>query len=176
MKTSGTRYLVIAALVSTLAYATTTAVWAADKPNIIVILAAKHPQKLKELHDLFLREAKANKVFSLDDRGPNRTVDSGRPSLIGDRTTFTLGAGAIRMPEDMIRTTFNRSHTITASVRMPTEGEVGGVLLPAGGHFGGLSLYVKEGRPHFTYNYFGSEYTTVAGQEKLPSRPRHRPL
>jgi arylsulfatase len=132
-------------------------------------LAAKHPEKLKELKDIFLREAKANKVLPLDDRGPNRIVGSGRPSVVGDRTSFTLGAGAVRMPEDMIRTTFNRSYTITASVRTPEGGEASGVLLAAGGYFGGLSLYVKEGRPHFTYNYFGSEYTTIAGKEKLPA-------
>ena len=132
-------------------------------------LAAKHPQKLKELQDLFLREAKANNVLPLDDRGPNRIVGSGRPSLVGDRTSFTLGAGAVRMPEDMIRSTFNRSYTITASARIPAEVEAKGVLLAAGGYFGGLSLYVKEGRPHFTYNYFGSDYTTIAGQEKLPA-------
>ena len=134
-------------------------------------LAAKHPQKLKELQDLFLREAKANNVLPLDDRGPNRIVGSGRPSLVGDRTSFTLGAGAVRMPEDMIRSTFNRSYTITASARIPAEVEAKGVLLAAGGYFGGLSLYAKDGRPHFTYNYFGSEYTTVAGQENLPAGP-----
>ncbi|MFM8272299.1 MAG: arylsulfatase [Gemmata sp.] len=132
-------------------------------------LAAKHPDKLKDLKELFLKEARANSVLPLDDRGPNRVVGGGRPSVVGDRTSFTLRAGAVRMPEDMIRTTFNRSYAITAALEVPKDGDAKGVVLAAGGYFGGLSLYVKEGRPHFTYNYFGSEYTTVAGRERLPA-------
>jgi len=130
--------------------------------------ASKNPDKLKELKDLFLREAKANKVLPLDDRGPSRIVGGGRPTIVGDRKSFTLGSGSIRMPEDMIRTTFNRSYSITATLEVPKEGDVKGVVLAAGGYFGGLSLFVKEGRPQFTYNYFGSEYTTIVGKEKLP--------
>lgn len=134
-------------------------------------LAAKHPEKLAELKELFLAEAKKYNVFPLDDRGFARVLKSARPTIVGDRTSFTLREGAIRMPEDMIRTTFNRSYGITAELDIPEDGDVEGVVLAAGGYFAGLSLYVKDGRPHFTYNYFGSEYTTLEGKEKLPSGP-----
>ncbi len=131
-------------------------------------LAAKRPDKLKELQALFLQEAKKYNVLPLDDRGFDRIVGSGRPTIVGDREKFTLLAGSVRMPEDMIRTTFNRDYSITAAFKVPKDGDAEGVLLAAGGYFAGLSLYVSEGRPHFTYNYFGSKYTSIAGKEKLP--------
>ena len=42
-----------------------------------------------------------------------------------------------------------------------------GVVVAAGGYFGGFSLYVQQGRPKFTYNYFGSKYTTLEGKQTL---------
>jgi len=134
-------------------------------------LAAEHPDKLAALKERFLAEAKANQVLPLDDRGPARVVGSGRPTVVGDRKSFTLRAGTVRMPEDMARTTFNRSYSITASVSVPEKGDLQGVVAAAGGYFAGFSLYAKEGRPHFTYNYFGSAYTTITGKEKLPVGP-----
>ncbi|TWU04219.1 Arylsulfatase [Symmachiella macrocystis] len=132
-------------------------------------LAAKYPEKLAELKKLFLEQADKYDVFPLDDRGFARVLESGRPTIVGDRTSFTLRSGAVRMPEDMIRTTFNKSYEISAELDIPKKGKVQGVLLAAGGYFGGLSLYVKDGRPQFTYNYFGSKHTTISADEALPS-------
>jgi arylsulfatase len=129
-------------------------------------LAAREPKKLQELKELFLVEAARNQVLPLADRGPARSVGA-RPPIIGDRTTFSFREGATRLPEDIVRTTFNRSYSITGTVDIPKQGEAQGVIVTAGGYFGGFSFYVKEGRPHFTYNYFGSKYTTLAGKEKL---------
>jgi arylsulfatase len=130
-------------------------------------LASNEPKKLQELRELFLVEAARNQVLPLDDRGPNRIVGA-RPTIIGDRTSFSFREGAIRLPEDIVRTTFNRSYAITGAIDVPPKGDSQGVIVTAGGYFGGFSLYLKDSRPHSTYNYFGSKYTTLAGQEKLP--------
>ena len=124
-------------------------------------LAAQHPDKLAELQALFDREAEKNSVFPLDDRGPSRAINA-RPTIMGDRSSITLEAGAIRMPEDIIRSTFNRSYSITAEFDPSATGATEGVLFAAGGYFAGLSLYIQDGRPKFTYNYFGSIEATVA--------------
>ena len=131
-------------------------------------LAAEHPDKLAELQALFDSEAEKNSVFPLDDRGPSRAINA-RPTIMGDRSSITLEAGAIRMPEDIIRSTFNRSYSITAEFDPSDTGATEGVLFAAGGYFAGLSLYVQDGRPKFTYNYFGSTYTTVVGSQPLPA-------
>ena len=71
------------------------------------------------------------------------------------------------MPEDIVRTTFNRSYSITANVELLKGGAAQGVIVAAGGYFAGFSLYLQQGRPKFTYNYFGSKYTTLEGKEAL---------
>ena len=50
-------------------------------------LAKQNPAKLKELQDLFAKEAVRNHVFPLDDRRSERfnAAIAGRPDLIGDR-------------------------------------------------------------------------------------------
>ncbi|MCV7077220.1 arylsulfatase [Mycobacterium szulgai] len=133
-----------------------------------VDLAAERPDKLAELKALFDSEAERNNVFPLDDRGPIRAMGA-RPTILGERSAISFGQGAIRMPEDIIRSAFNRSYSITAAIDTPGGTVVEGVLLAAGGYFAGLSLYVQNGLPHFTYNYFGSEYTTVTATELLPA-------
>lgn len=128
-------------------------------------LATSEPEKLSELKQLFLIEAARNQVLPLDDRGPARVVNA-RPTIIGDRKSFSFRTGAVRMPEDIVRTTFNRSYSIIANVDVP-ENDAEGVIVAAGGYFAGFSLYVQQGRPKFTYNYFGSKYTTLESKQSL---------
>jgi arylsulfatase len=64
----------------------------------------------------------------------------------------------------------NRSHTITAYVDVPKAG-AGGVLMADGGIGGGFSLFLKDGKPSYTYNFFGRRVTTVAAKDALPPGP-----
>jgi arylsulfatase len=61
----------------------------------------------------------------------------------------------------------NRSHSITATIDVPAGG-VGGVILAQGGRFSGWSLYVKNGRPAYAYNWLGREHYRIAGTDPLP--------
>ncbi len=58
----------------------------------------------------------------------------------------------------------NRSHTITAEVTIPPGG-ANGVILCQAGRFGGWSLYLKDGKPTFTYNFLGLEHFSIAATE-----------
>src|SRR5262245_7179331 len=82
-------------------------------------LAAQHPDRLQQLQDLFLVEAKKYNVLPLYDRFIERADPSLRPSLIEGRTSFTYYAGATRIPESSAVNTKSRSHTITATLAMP---------------------------------------------------------
>ena len=62
----------------------------------------------------------------------------------------------------------NRSHTITAEVEIP-EGGANGVILCQAGRFGGWSLYLKDGKPTYTYNFLGLQRYTVAATEAVPA-------
>jgi arylsulfatase A-like enzyme len=131
-------------------------------------LAAKEPAKLKELQDLFLKEAIRNRVLPIDDRMFERMQSTlvGRPELMGERTTLTLSEGMDRMGESVFINVKNRSLTITADVEIP-QGGANGVILAQAGRFGGWSLYLKDGKPHYCSNYLGLRETKVAGTEAV---------
>ncbi len=128
-------------------------------------LSAKNPDKLRELQDLFWAEAAKYDVLPLDDRFIERADPSLRPSLIAGRTKFTYFGGAYRIPESSSANIKNRSHVITAYLDQPGDG----VLVAAGGTVGGYTLFVKDGKPTYEYNWFGMSRYRVTGSEKLPT-------
>ena len=133
-------------------------------------VAAANPQKLKDLQALFLAEGVKYNVFPLDDRTLERLdpVLAGRPDLMGARKSLTLYPGMTGMMENTFISVKNRSSTITADVEIP-QGGANGVIVAQGGRFGGWSLYMKDGKPIYTYNWIGLEHYTVAGTEALPA-------
>jgi arylsulfatase A-like enzyme len=135
-------------------------------------LAASNPAKLQELQGLFLAEAAKYQVLPIDDRSVERMdpAVAGRPDLMGGRTSLTLYPGAVAMAENAFINVKNRSHSITITADVPARGAEG-VLLAQGGRFSGWSLYVKNGRPVYAYNWLGREHYRVAGTAPLPPGP-----
>jgi arylsulfatase len=133
-------------------------------------LAARNPAKLQEMQALFLQEAAKYSVLPIDDRSTERLIPSvaGRPDLMSGRTSLTLYTGMTGIGENAFIDVKNRSHAVTAEVEIPKGGATG-VILAQAGRFGGWSLYMKEGRPAYAYNWIGRERTTVAGSEPLPA-------
>src|SRR5207247_6030747 len=91
-----------------------------------------------------------------------------RPSLIEGRTKFTYLSGTAHVAESSAANTFNTSHTITAYVEVPKTGG-DGVLTARGGFAGGYSLYVKDGKPTYEYNWFGEARYQVRSSEQFSS-------
>ena len=84
-------------------------------------LAGKYPEKLKEMQELFMREAAKYNVLPLDDRKLERFNAAlvGRPDLMAGRTSLTVYEGMTGMSENVFINTKNRSHTITVEVQIP---------------------------------------------------------
>jgi arylsulfatase len=137
--------------------------------SLVNDLAAEKPEKLAELQAIFDREAIANNVYPLDDRRYERfdPAQAGRPDLMGGRTTLTLADGMDGMLENTFINIKNRSKTVTANVEL--AGNDRGIILTQGGKFGGWALYMDEGKPAYTYNWFGLEQYTIASNEALPA-------
>jgi arylsulfatase A-like enzyme len=134
-------------------------------------LSAKYPDKLKSMQELFMKEAEKYHVLPIDDRTFERLTASavGRPTVMGDRTSLTLGEGMKGMGPDIFLNLMNKSYTITADVEMAANGN--GVIVCQGGRFGGISFYVKDGKPSFTYNYLGLEkYNVISSQALNPGK------
>jgi arylsulfatase A-like enzyme len=137
-------------------------------------LAASNPAKLNELKALFMKEAEKYRVLPIDDRAIERfdPAMAGRPDLMAGRKSLTVFEGMTGMMENAFLNVKNQSVTITADVEVPTGG-ANGVILCQGGRFGGWSLYVKDGKPAYTYNFVGlQEYTINANQRLTPGKSR----
>jgi arylsulfatase A-like enzyme len=131
-------------------------------------LAAKNPEKLKELQAIFNREAAKNHVFPIDDRRSERFDASiaGRPDLMGPRTSLTVYEGMTGISENAFINTKNRKYSITADVDLK-DGNSNGVIISQAGRFGGWTLYMKGGKPHHEYNFFGIEWTNIGSPKAL---------
>jgi Sulfatase len=131
-------------------------------------LAASNPAKLKELQALFMKEAEKYRVLPIDDRTIERfdPAIAGRPDLMGGRKSLTVYSGMTGMAENAFINVKNQSVTITAHVEVPAGGG-NGVILCQGGRFGGWSLYLKDGRPAYTYNFVGLQQFTTNATERL---------
>jgi arylsulfatase len=132
-------------------------------------LAKEYPDKLHELQRLWLIEAVRYNVLPLDDRFAERANPAlaGRPELIkGTRQLLFGGMG--RLTESSILNTKNKSYAVTAEVVVPETGAEG-VIIALGGTTGGWSLYAKDGKPKYCYNFYGIQRTYIEGQKEIPS-------
>ena len=84
------------------------------------------------------------------------------------RTSLTVYEGMNGMSENVFINTKNRSHTITAEVTIP-KGGAKGVIIAQAGRFGGWSLYLKDGKPTYTYNFLGLKRFTIAAKKAVPA-------
>ena len=113
-------------------------------------LAAKNPDKLRELQELFLVEATKYDVFPLDNSVLSRII-APRPSATAGRSVFNYSGEMAGLPTSDAPSILNRPYTITAEVEIP-QGGAEGMLVTLGGRFGGYGLYVLKGKPVFLYN------------------------
>jgi hypothetical protein len=127
------------------------------------------PEKLEELKALFMEEARKYNVLPLDDRRAERFNSdlAGRPVLITGNSQL-LFAGMGRLSESSVLNLKNKSHSVTAELTVP-DGGAQGVIVAQGGEFAGWSLYLKNGRPKFSYNLFGLQRFDIEGEAEIPS-------
>ncbi|MGH9014840.1 MAG: arylsulfatase [Acidimicrobiia bacterium] len=124
-------------------------------------LADQHPEKVAELVERWWVEAGKHNVLPLDDRGAFRA------QWPQERTVFTYYPGMAGIHPMVAGRTFNRNHTITAEVERP-DASAEGVLLALGGRFAGWTLYVKDNRLVYEYNFVELERYAVTSTREVP--------
>ena len=142
----------------------------AEDPTESNDLAAKMPDKLKEMQDLFYSEAAKHDVLPLDNSTLARFVTP-RPSLTAGRTEFTYSGELSGVPASAAPHILDKSYTITAEVEIP-EGGAEGMIVTEGGRFGGYGLFLSKGefgfgrgKVVFLYNLLDLKRTTWEGPE-----------
>jgi arylsulfatase len=128
-------------------------------------LAAKMPEKLKQMQALFQKEAAKYQVFPLDNQQFQRAITP-RPSTTAGKTVFTYTGENAGIPTENAPSILNRSFTITAEVDVPAGGG-NGMIVTEGGRWGGYGLYLLNGTPVFTYNLLMLLQARWAGPEPL---------
>lgn len=128
-------------------------------------LAAKNPKKLRELKELFIREATKYQVFPLDNSVLQRMVTP-RPGPTVGRSLFTYHGELASVPHDAAPSVLNRSYTFTAEVEIPKAGAEG-MLVTQGGRFGGYGFYLLKGKPVFVWNLVDLKRERWEGKEAL---------
>ena len=133
-------------------------------------LAAKMPEKLKQMQELFYSEAEKHDVLPLDNSTLSRW-NMPKPNLTGDRKIFTYSGGPTSIPNSGAPHILNRSYSITAEVEIP-KGGAHGMIVTDGGRFGGYGLFlskgelgIRGGKPVFLYNLLDLKRTVWAGPE-----------
>ena len=136
-------------------------------------LAAKRPDKLRELQEFFMVEATKYNVFPMDNSILSRLLTP-RPSATAGRNVFTYSSVMSGLPPTDAPSILNRSYTITAEVEIPEARALGlsaqgaeGMLVTMGGRFGGYGLYLLKGKPVFVYNMLDLKRFRWEGQEVL---------
>src|SRR5262249_51309290 len=128
-------------------------------------LAARMPDKLRQMQELFLVEAAKYNVFPLDNSVVQRLLTP-RPSATAGRDVFTYSGVISGIDVSDAPSILNRSYTITAEVEVP-EGGGDGMIATLGGRFGGYGLYLLKGKPVFTYNFVDLVRFRWEGQQAL---------
>ncbi len=133
-------------------------------------LAAKMPEKLKQMQDLFYAEAKKFDVLPLDNSTLTRFV-SPKPDLTAGRKVFSYSGELISIPNSAAPNIRNKSYSITAEVTIPSGGAEG-MIVTDGGRFGGYGLFLSKGelgvgrgKVVFLYNLLDLKRTTWEGPE-----------
>ncbi len=131
-------------------------------------LAAEHPEKVRELVEIWFSEAGANRAFPLDDRSVIEIVSTPRPQVSAARDRYVYAPGDAAVGEWQAVNTRGRSFVIEAVADLP-DGGAQGVLFAFGTRFGGHALYVKDNRLHYVNSFVGAEEQMVVGTEDIPT-------
>jgi len=141
-------------------------------------VAARYPDKVKELDNLFWIEASKYQVLPLDASFATRVV-APRPSLAAGRSEYTWNGEITGTPNGDAPSILNASYNFKAEVEMPAVPALGlgvaqnagdGMIVTQGGRFGGYGFYVLNRKPVFLYNFVDLQRTRWEGPELMPGK------
>ncbi len=125
-------------------------------------LAAKEPERLERLKSLWYYYAGIYNGLPLDDRTALEQVLSERPTPAKPRDQYVFYPDCADVPEFAGPAINGRSYTIAAGVNAETA-DAQGVIWAAGGH----SLYVKDHKLRYTFNWIGSHLQDVVADREI---------
>ena len=133
-------------------------------------LAKENPEKLKELINAWNEEAKKNNALPLDDRTALELTTLERPSSEPPRERYIYYPETSPVPEAMAVNIRGRSYKILTNVEI-TDANCSGVIFAHGSRFGGHTLFIKNKKLYYVYNFLGIQPEQVfVSQELKPGK------
>jgi arylsulfatase len=133
-------------------------------------LSEQHPEKLESLIRLWYLEAGKYQGFPLDDRSAVEVLTTPRPQLSPPRDRYIYTPGTSEVPESAAVNIRNRSYKIAANVNVSPNGDkTEGVIFSHGSLFGGHSLFIKDRKLHYVYNWLGETDQVVVSDVEIPT-------
>src|SRR6478752_806085 len=127
-------------------------------------VADQHPEKVKELQELFWQEADKYHVLPL--LGGLTTFFGITPPL-PSQSRFTFYSDVQNVASGMIPPIYNHSYTISAELEIPQSGAEG-VIVAEADHLGGFALFVQDGTLKHTYSFVGVQEFRQESRTPLP--------
>jgi len=127
-------------------------------------VADQHPEKVKELQELFWQEAEKYHVLPL--LGGLTTFFGITPPL-PSQSRFTFYSDVQNVASGMIPPIYNHSYTISAELEIPQSGAEG-VIVAEADHLGGFALFVQDGTLKHTYSFVGVQEFRQESRTPLP--------
>ncbi|EXI69509.1 MAG: Arylsulfatase [Candidatus Accumulibacter adjunctus] len=134
-------------------------------------VAAKYPQKVKQMRAAFLAEAKKHQVLPLDASVAARIV-APRPNITAGRSEFVYTRPMTGLPQGDSPFVLNASYNFSADIEIPQGGGGDGMIVTSGGRFAGYGFYILKGKPVWLWNMVDLERIKWEGTEAL-SPGRH---
>ncbi|MCH8033753.1 MAG: arylsulfatase [Bacteroidetes bacterium] len=129
-------------------------------------VADQYPEKLEELKARWDELAWQNNVYPLFDDMLMRIAKQ-QDRLFGDRKVFTYySPGAVRIAEKASPPVKGKSHTIETTLYLTGKEE--GVIVACGGFTGGYTLFIKNNKLYYDYNYYHGLYYRLESSQ-LPN-------
>lgn len=129
-------------------------------------VAAEHPDKVRELQELWWAEAERNRVLPLMG---GLSVMYGILPPLPTVSRFTFAGDVQNVQRGMIPRIYGRSYAIEAELVVP-KGGAEGVIVADADFIGGFALWVDEtGLLHHTYSFLGVETYRQVSTRPIPT-------
>jgi arylsulfatase len=140
-----------------------------DDPTECHDLAEQEPAKLQELiNHWFHLAGMYNGLPLVDKTAVEVLADPTRPQVAPSRDQYIYYPDTAEVPESAAVNIRNRSYSIAVEVDLDAA-DAAGVLFSHGARFGGHSLYLKDGKLKYVYNFVGLKEQMVESTKTVPT-------
>lgn len=130
-------------------------------------VADLNPDLLTQLKGLWFYYAGIYHGIPLDDRSALEILSTPRPQPSKPRNRYIYYPDCAGVPESVAVNIRRRSYTIAAAVVIDSPAAEG-VLVAQGGVGGGHSLFIKDRKLHYVYNWLGDDIQKISSDVTIP--------